>query len=295
MPDPLYTRRQLHTGLSISLVPRNLPVRRTSFRRLLAGRPRNTEPKPTASASSNAVAVRPTCGSSSSAPSPPSRRRRSSNRSRAACRILCRQTHPKAFRRNFSLTSLGDANRTAVEHYVSDQLGHHRMADPRILARLARYQLAFPDVDLSRPVFSDHGRYVYNLHLVLVHAERWRQASEEFLDATRDMVLKAARQKGHRLSRAAILADHVHLTFGAPYERSPEEIALELSEQLGLHPRHAARVSVRVLRGDVRRVRYGRRAEGRIARVGVSAVTNHPSADTGSAGDVPADPVSAVS
>ncbi len=145
---------------------------------------------------------------------------------------LVRQTHPKAFQRNFSLTSVGDANRSAIEQYVSDQLGHHRMADPRIEARLARYQLAFPDVDLSRPVFSDHGRYVYNLHLVLVHVERWRQASEAFLDATRDTVLKAARQKGHRLSRLAILADHVHLTFGAPYERSPEEIALSYLNNL---------------------------------------------------------------
>ncbi|HPM80844.1 MAG TPA: hypothetical protein PLF81_09095 [Candidatus Anammoximicrobium sp.] len=87
---------------------------------------------------------------------------------------LLQAAHPKAFRRNFSLTSLGDANRAAVEQYVSDQLGHHRTADPRIEARLAQYQLEFPDVDLSRPVFSDHGPYVVNLHLVIVHAERWR-------------------------------------------------------------------------------------------------------------------------
>ena len=153
---------------------------------------------------------------------------------------LVRHTHPKAFRRNFSLTSLGDANRTCIEQYVSDQLGHHQMADPRIQARLARYQLESPDVDLSQPVFSDHGRYVCNLHLVLVHAERWRDVRAEFLDATRDMVLKAARQKGHRLSRVAILADHLHLTFGAPYERSPQEIALSYLNNLayahGLRP-----------------------------------------------------------
>jgi len=145
---------------------------------------------------------------------------------------LVQQTHPKAFRRNFSLTSLGDANRTAVEQYVSNQLGHHRMADSRIAARLERYQVEFLDVDLSRPIVSSHGRYVYNLHLVLVHAERWRQASEAFLGATRDTVIKAARQKGHRLSRLAVLADHLHLSFGAPYERSPEEIALSYLNNL---------------------------------------------------------------
>lgn len=145
---------------------------------------------------------------------------------------LVRHTHPQTFRRNFSLTSLGDANRPAVEQYVSDQLGHHRMADPRIEHRLARYQLEFPEVDLARPVFSEHGRYVVNLHVVLVHAERWRDVKEESLDATRDMVLKAARQKGHRLSRLAILADHVHLALGVTYERAPEEIVLSYLNNL---------------------------------------------------------------
>ncbi len=153
---------------------------------------------------------------------------------------LVRHTHPKAFRRNFSLSSLGDANRASVEQYVSDQLGHHRMADARIQARLARYQLAFSDADLSQPVFSDHGRYVYNLHLVFVLSERSSDVSVEFLDATRDMVLKVARKKGHELSHLAILADHLHMTLKAPYECSPQEIALSYLNNLayahGLRP-----------------------------------------------------------
>ena len=139
---------------------------------------------------------------------------------------LLQSTLPKAFQRNFSLTSLGDANRSAVEKYVSEQLGHHSVADPRVADRLQRYQLHFQEVDLSQPCFSNHGRYLYNLHLVLVHAKRWRQASEEFLDITRDTVLKAARKKGHRLARVAILADHLHMVFGASYDQTPEEIAL---------------------------------------------------------------------
>jgi REP element-mobilizing transposase RayT len=139
---------------------------------------------------------------------------------------LLRERHPKAFRRNFSLTSLGNATRKVVEGYLSEQLGHHRMADPSVDARLASYQLQFPDIDLGQPVFSAHGRYIYNLHVAVVHAERWRQARENFLNATRDRVLLMARQKGHRLSRLAILADHLHLAMGAPHEQSPEDIAL---------------------------------------------------------------------
>jgi len=139
---------------------------------------------------------------------------------------LIRKTHPKAFRRNFSLTSIGDAKRETVETYVAGQLGHHRMADERVQDRLAQFPLTFPDVDLSQPVFSAHGQYVYNLHLVLVHQDRWCEVREDVLAATRDMILRVARGKKHRLSRVSQFADHLHLTIGCPYEASPEQVAL---------------------------------------------------------------------
>jgi len=46
---------------------------------------------------------------------------------------------PKAFRRNFRLTSIGDAKRAAIEAYVAGQLGHHRMADQRVDRMLAEF------------------------------------------------------------------------------------------------------------------------------------------------------------
>jgi REP element-mobilizing transposase RayT len=139
---------------------------------------------------------------------------------------LVRADVPSAFRRNFSLTAVGDARRDVVEKYVEGQLGHHRMADQRVEQQLARFQLAFPEVDLSQPVFSSHGRYHCNLHAVLVHQERWREVRLERLEATRDMVLGVARKRRHRLSRLALLSDHVHVTLGFGYEESPEEVAL---------------------------------------------------------------------
>ncbi len=139
---------------------------------------------------------------------------------------LIRATHGDAFRRNFSLTSIGSASRDAVEAYVADQLGHHRMADSRVLERLARFQLTFDEVDLSQPIFSSHGHYHYNLHLVLVHDRRWCEVREQWLEATRDMAIKVAKKKGHRLSRLALLADHLHLTLGVHYAESPGDVAL---------------------------------------------------------------------
>jgi REP element-mobilizing transposase RayT len=109
---------------------------------------------------------------------------------------------------------------------VASQLGHHRAADPGVQRRLKEFQFVFADVDLSAEQFSAHGRYVYALHLVLVHEGRWREIGEDHLSMTRDMFFKVARKKGHRLSRLALLPDHLHATLGCGFQESPEEVAL---------------------------------------------------------------------
>jgi hypothetical protein len=66
---------------------------------------------------------------------------------------------PKAFQRNYSVRSIGEAKRSIVEDYVANQLGHHRMADPAVQQRLAQLQRAYTDVDLGKVCFSAHGQY----------------------------------------------------------------------------------------------------------------------------------------
>jgi REP element-mobilizing transposase RayT len=139
---------------------------------------------------------------------------------------LVREQFPKAFRRNYSVHSVGSANLAAVEAYVASQLEHHRMADQRVQLRLAKQQIHCPEADLSLPMRSSHGEYHYNLHVVLVHEERWTEVRDDALTAIREMVLKASRVKGHRLSRAGILADHIHLLLGCNLAESPQEVAL---------------------------------------------------------------------
>ena len=139
---------------------------------------------------------------------------------------LIRQRLPKAFRRNYCLRSIGSATRQIVEAYVANQRRHHRMADPRVQERLADFQKRYPLVDLSKPAFSAHGEYWYNLHLVIVNDERWMEIRQEVLRGLIDVIQGAASKHGYRLSRVGLLADHVHLTMGCPIDRSPEEIAL---------------------------------------------------------------------
>ena len=126
------------------------------------------------------------------------------------------------FRRNFRLTAVGENRGEVIEKYVAGQLNHHSLAPNG----LSEFQLEFDEVDLNQPIQSAHGQYILALHVVLVHAERWRIANRTFLSISRDAILSAAKKKRHRVSRLSLLPDHLHFTLACGYETSPEEVAL---------------------------------------------------------------------
>src|SRR5947209_18799469 len=123
---------------------------------------------------------------------------------------LLRANMPKAFRRNYSIKSLGSANRDAVEAYVAGQMRRHPMADRRAEMILAPFQFVDDQVDLSLPRRTSHGEFVYNLHPVAVHQERYAEIRADALRRTYDMLRSVAGKKGHLLSRIGLLVDHVH-------------------------------------------------------------------------------------
>src|SRR5207253_11359182 len=125
---------------------------------------------------------------------------------------------PKALKRNFAIRSFERVTRQTIENYVRSQLQHHRLADPRMQELLQRLQIHDPHVNLSKASRTPHGIYWSNLHVVLVHRERWAQAREDILCGVREMILKVSSAKGFAISRAAILADHVHLALGCPFD-----------------------------------------------------------------------------
>jgi REP element-mobilizing transposase RayT len=130
------------------------------------------------------------------------------------------------FRRNYALRSVGSTRRDKLLEYLAGQLDHHALADARVDERLRAYQIHQPEVDLARPQETSHARYWYNLHIVLVNADRLIETQDEVFAGLRDMILAASRSKGHRLSRAALLPDHLHLALGCNLEESPEEVVL---------------------------------------------------------------------
>ena len=137
-----------------------------------------------------------------------------------------------AWRRNFRLSSVGDANLNTVEQYVANQLGHHSMASTSVQQSLA--ELAWHDktLDISQPVTSSHGQYALGLHVVLVHAERWRNANLRFVELTRNGILATLAHWNCAAARIALLADHVHFTMRLSYEVSPSELILAVMNEV---------------------------------------------------------------
>jgi REP element-mobilizing transposase RayT len=139
---------------------------------------------------------------------------------------------PKALKGNYAVRGFGKVTRSVVESYVAAQLGHHEMADPRVQERLTRFQIHNRDVDLSPARHTSHGVFWYNLHIVLVHRERWNEVRDDVLQRIHGMIIGVCEAKGWRLSRAAILADHVHLVVGPKIDDSPRDVALSLLNNL---------------------------------------------------------------
>jgi REP element-mobilizing transposase RayT len=145
---------------------------------------------------------------------------------------LVRDVVPKAFRRNYRICSLGEGNQAAIEQYVTVQMQHHPMADPRVEAILAPHQFVDPKLNLAIPRRSGHGEFVYNLHLVVVHQERFTEIREEYIRRTSDMLKGVALKKKHLLSRIGLVADHMHWTLGCNIDESPLEVGLSYLNNL---------------------------------------------------------------
>jgi REP element-mobilizing transposase RayT len=148
---------------------------------------------------------------------------------------LVRDQRPKAFQRNYCIRSIGSTRRDKLEAYLGSQVEHHPMADPRVAEQFAKYQICNPAVDLSQARFSHHAKFWYNLHISLVHEQRYREVDDRVWTKVCKMINMSSQKKGHLLSRAGILPDHLHMTIGCGLQESPQEIAVAYLNNLSSH------------------------------------------------------------
>lgn len=139
---------------------------------------------------------------------------------------------PVDFSRKVGCRCLGENTSAIVETYIRKQVSKEGLADPRYARILDQMTLIRKEVDLARPSESSSGRYWYNLHAVLVVANRFRITRPDVLARIRDAVLATAEEDGHKVAAVAVLPDHVHMAIRGDIKDSPEEIALKFQNRL---------------------------------------------------------------
>lgn len=136
------------------------------------------------------------------------------------------------FSRKLAMQSIGENHREDVEAYIANQVAREPWADPRVMQVLAPFTVTNTQVDLSGPTETTSGRYWYNLHLVLVTEERWRNSEVSWLAKIRDQSFRIAEKKGYGISRLSVMPDHLHLSLRGNIEHSPEEVASAFQNNL---------------------------------------------------------------
>ena len=145
---------------------------------------------------------------------------------------ILRSMHAKSFRRNYFIGSVGNANSETLNSYVARQTDKHRMADDRVNAKLAAFQFHDSNVVLDEERISGHGKFVYNLQVVVENVGGWNETRDDVLTASRDMIVRAANSKGWRLARIGLLCNHIHILLGCAVTESPESVALSILNNL---------------------------------------------------------------
>lgn len=135
-------------------------------------------------------------------------------------------------KKQYALRSYGSQEREIVEAYVAGQAAHHPMATERANELFDELQFIDWAVKLEKPIEVGRSLVWFNLHIVLVHVERWRTVQRELLLRVQKMVRSVCVKYGWRLSRCGIVADHLHIAVGANVGDAVEDVVLRLMNNL---------------------------------------------------------------
>jgi REP element-mobilizing transposase RayT len=146
---------------------------------------------------------------------------------------LRQQGDPIKFSRKVGFRCLGENIRETVNNYVQKQVCKSDYIDPRYKQFLSQFTVDDADNDLAVPVAKSHGRYWYNIHLVIVVADRkFPIKHEDKLEKIRSYIPKIAAKKGCKIAHFSILPDHIHIALKGNPELSPYTIGLSFMNNL---------------------------------------------------------------
>jgi REP element-mobilizing transposase RayT len=137
-----------------------------------------------------------------------------------------------AIEKHYALRSYGTQDRKRIEAYIAGQASHHPMATEKATNLFRDVNFIDEHVRLERPLSISHSLVWFNLHIVLVHTERWRNVNEAIIGSTQRMVRSVCKKYGWRLSRCGIVADHMHLSVGANVSDAVQDVVLKFMNNL---------------------------------------------------------------
>ncbi|WP_197454928.1 transposase [Stieleria varia] len=141
---------------------------------------------------------------------------------------LIRDQIPKAFRRNYHIQSIGEANSSVLDQYVAKQTARHPMADDAVQSRLESTQFHDASIDLSKPRIGTYGQYLNSLQIVMKNSDGWHDVRATQLLRVRNIIVRASMKKDWTLSRIGLLSNHLHVLLSAGVTESPQSVALSL-------------------------------------------------------------------
>ncbi|GAA4464830.1 hypothetical protein GCM10023156_51740 [Novipirellula rosea] len=132
---------------------------------------------------------------------------------------------PVKFSRKVAFRGIGKNHTREVTNYIHKQVEKDAFIDRRLLEILKQFTVIDRSVALDKPSESNSGRYWYNLHIVLVVANRRRiRLEHEFAKLDRAVQATATKHR-YGIAIRAWMPDHLHVALRGPIAESPAEIA----------------------------------------------------------------------
>ncbi len=140
---------------------------------------------------------------------------------------------PIKFSRKVAFRCLGENTRDIVNKYVQKQVIKSDYVDARFKKILTDFTVFNDKVDLSQPIMMSHGRYWYNIHLVIVIADRKNPIiKKEKFDIIKKYSFIIANKKECEIAHLAIMPDHIHISLKGNPELSPNDIGFAFLNNL---------------------------------------------------------------
>ena len=140
---------------------------------------------------------------------------------------------PVKFSRKVGFRCLGENTREIVNNYVQKQVGKSDYADTRFKETLSKFTMSNTAVDLSNPVAVAHGRYWFNIHLVIVIEDRrYPITRENNFEKIKKYCFSIAEKNGIEIACLSVMPDHIHISLKGNPKMSPVEIGCSFMSNL---------------------------------------------------------------